>query len=238
MATIPVDFKLATGTFVQRLNRFMVLARVGGENIYAHLPNSGRLTTTLYPGVKLYLRRHGSEHGRKSAYSVFAAQHNDDLTVIVDSQFSNRLFREAVERNLLDEISGHRIVSENVRVGCSRVRLDFLLEGEDGSFYAEVKSVTHVVGGVALFPDAITLRGRRQILQLISLLRSSLRAGIVFSVQRPDAILVKPNFDVDPGFASLLRVAVNNGLKILVLKAVFQPPESIRLKPNDPPFSF
>lgn len=214
----------------------MLIAKIDGEDFCVHLPNSGRLATTLYPGTKLYLRRRRGRRPHRIIYSAFAAQ-NGDITVIVDSHFSNKLFKEAVGRGLFDELVGYRVVKENVLLRELRIRPDFLLKRGDEAFYAEVKSVTHVVGGVALFPDAPTARGGRQILQLTSLLKGGSGAGLVFSVQRPDAVLVKPNSNVDPSFADLLWDAVKNGLKVLTLRAIFEPPDRIRLKPNDPPFS-
>jgi sugar fermentation stimulation protein A len=214
----------------------MLLVDVDGENVYAHLPNSGRLTTALHPGARLYLRRCLNRGFRKSIYSAFASEY-DGVRVIVDAQFSNHLARETVERDLFNELADYRVVKENVKPEDSNVRLDFLLEGSSGRFYLEVKSVTHVVEGVALFPDAPTSRGRRHILELSSLMKNGFNAGMIFSIQRPDAVAVKPNADVDPEFANLLRAAVDSGLKIFSFMAVFEPPKTIRLKPNEPVFS-
>jgi len=237
MVCIHINFDLSHGLFIRRLNRFMALVDVGGENVYAHLPNSGRLTTALYPGARLYLRRCLSRGFRKSIYSAFASEYDDGVRVIVDAQFSNHLARETIERDLFNELADYRVVKENVKLEDSNVRLDFLLKSSSGRFYLEVKSVTHVVEGVALFPDAPTSRGRRHILELSSLMKNGFNAGMIFSVQRPDAVAVKPNANVDPEFADLLRAAVNNGLKIFSFTAVFEPPKTIRLKPNEPVFS-
>ncbi|MEM1550530.1 MAG: DNA/RNA nuclease SfsA, partial [Candidatus Bathyarchaeia archaeon] len=202
MLLIPINFELIQGKFIRRLNRFMALAEVEGKQIHAHLPNSGRLATTLHPGVKLYLRRVKSTSSRKSAYSILAANHNNNIPVIVDAQFSNYLVRGAIEEELINGLVGYRIIRENIRPGDSNVRLDFLLVDDGNSLYLEVKSVTHVVDGFALFPDAPTLRGKRQLLEMLKLLKDGFEAGLMFSVQRPDATYIKPNCDVDPGFAN------------------------------------
>lgn len=238
MPLISVDFKPIIGAFIRRINRFMVLAEVRGEHVLAHLPNSGRLITTLYQGAKLYLRRFNGAHSRKSAYSVFAASYNNDITIIVDAHFSNKLAREVIDRGLMGELLGYRIVRENVKLVGSKARLDFLLRGHNEEFYLEVKSVTHAISGVALFPDAPTLRGRRQLIELNNILRSGSKAGLLFSVQRPDAFQVKPNYEADPKFASLLKASMENGLRILTLKSIFIPGEGVFLQPYEPPFSF
>lgn len=89
--------------------------------------------------------------------------------------------------------------------------------------------------GVALFPDAPTLRGRPHLRQLIRLLTLGFGAGIIFSVQRPDAYVIKPNCSVNPDFAALLREAASGGMKIFTLKSIFQPPKTIKIEPNEPP---
>ncbi|MEM2092525.1 MAG: DNA/RNA nuclease SfsA, partial [Candidatus Bathyarchaeia archaeon] len=157
--SITVDFDLVPGRLVQRLNRFMALAEVNGGEVYAHLPNSGRLLTAFYPGDSAYLKRCGSCLGRKSIYSVFAVQHGG-IMIIVDAQFSNLLARRVIELGLLSGLDGYIVAKENFRVGEGiGSRLDFILERSSNKFFVEVKSVTHVVDGIALFPDAPTLRG-------------------------------------------------------------------------------
>jgi len=113
-----------------------------------------------------------------------------------------------------------------------------MLERDSNRFYIEVKSVTHVVDNVALFPEAPTHRGRKHILQLTSLLRRGFRAGLIFSVQRPDAVIMKPNIEIDPEFSNLLKEAFRGGLRIFTLKSTFKPPETIKIESNEPPFAF
>ena len=232
-----IDFNPILGKVIQRLNRFMILVEVDDEKALAHLANSGRLQMALSPGDPAYLRKHGKNLLRKSAYSVFAVRH-EDIPVIVDSKFSNTLARKAVEQELFSTLTEYHVVKENFKVGDSRTRLDLMLEGKSGKFYIEVKSVTHVIDGIALFPDAPTARGRKHLMQLCLLSKSGLKAGILFSVQRPDATVLKPNAKIDPQFSELLKGAVEDGVKVFTLKSIFKPPKIIRLKANEPSFSF
>lgn len=235
-SSVTIDFDLVPGRLVKRLNRFMALAEVDCGEVHAHLPNSGRLSTAFYPGDSAYLRRHESRLRRKSAYSVFAVQH-DGIAIIVDAQFSNLLARRAIERGLLSGLDGYVIAKENFKVSSGvGSKLDFMLERGSSRFFIEVKSVTHAVDGIALFPDAPTMRGRLHLRQLMRLLTLGFGAGIIFSVQRPDANLVKPNEGVDPEFAALLREAMFRGMKVFTLKSAFQPPKTVKLEPNEPRF--
>lgn len=234
--SIILGFDLLTGKFLRRLNKFMVLASIDHEEVYAHLPNSGRLTTVLYAGETAYFRRRKARAGVKSTYSMFAVQRGA-ISIIVDAQFSNFLAETAIKAGLIHDLTGYRIVKKNFKPDKhSRVRLDFAAEKGSEVFYIEVKCVTHTIDSVALFPDAPTYRGRQHITELIMLLKRGFKSGLIFSVQRPDALIVKPNFEVDPGFAALLERAVLNGLKVFTIKSTFKPPKTIILESGEVQF--
>ena len=96
-------------------------------------------------------------------------------------------------------------------------RLDFVLEVEGKLLFLEVKSVTWVEDGVALFPDGVTSRGRRHLEHLRELVRQGHQAWNVFVVQRQDARLLRPAAAVDPAYARELAAAAAQGVNILVL---------------------
>ena len=77
----------------------------------------------------------------------------------------------------------------------------------------EVKSVTLVWDGLALFPDVPTLSGRRHLEELIKAKEEGHRAAVVFVIQRPDALAFSPNDEADPAFGDTLRRAVAMGVK-------------------------
>lgn len=236
--TVGLDFNPVKGRFLQRINRFKVLVEIDGEEFYAHLPNSGRLITALRYGARAYLKRVEDGFSGKNPYRLFAVQPGG-IPIIVDAHFSNIIAKIAVEHDLIDDLAGYRVYKENFRldehVG---TRLDLMLKRGLDKFYVEVKSVTHVVNGAALFPDAPTLRGRRHVKRLTELARCGFKCGIIFSVQRPDAIIMKPNAEIDRQFAELLREAVDKGIKIFTLNSTFQPPRNVRIEPNKPIFIF
>lgn len=234
---IKIPFNPVQGTFLQRLNRFMTLVEVevNHERASAHLTNSGRLSTVLSPEATAYLRKQSAHPKRRSSFDLFAVGHSG-ITTIVDAQFSNLLAKKAFEQELFEELKGYHVEKENLKV--NGTRLDLMLEKNSNKFFVEVKSVTHVINGVALFPDAPTIRGRKHIQQLTTMSERGYRAGILFSVQRPDAKKLKPNYEMDPKLAKLLRETIRKDVKILTLKSVFTPPNIIELKSNTPIFTF
>jgi sugar fermentation stimulation protein A len=80
--------------------------------------------------------------------------------------------------------------------------------------YIETKSVTLVVDGVGLFPDAPTERGRRHVLELAEAVESGHRTAVIFVVQRPDAKEFSPHYTADPAFGDALRAAVSRGVEV------------------------
>ena len=102
-----------------------------------------------------------------------------------------------------------------------RSRFDFLLEREDGrGMFVEVKAVSLVEGGVALFPDAPTVRGARHLRELADLARAGEGAAVLFILQRDDAREVRPHAKTDPDFAEALATARSQG--VIVRAAAFR----------------
>ena len=72
-----------------------------------------------------------------------------------------------------------------------------------------------VEDGVALFPDAPTVRGARHVRELAACVRRGGRAAIVFVVQRDDAGAMRPHIGNDPEFAAALGEATRAGVRVL-----------------------
>ncbi|MFH1929829.1 MAG: DNA/RNA nuclease SfsA [Chloroflexota bacterium] len=158
---------LLEATFVARDNRFRATVELNGEYVWAHLANSGRLTELLTPGRRLFLRP-ATAQGRRTAYDLVLVD-LDGVLVSVDARVPNSLVEEALREGNLASFDGYETIRREVRWGGSR--LDFVLEDQSRRCLIEAKSVTLVKRGVALFPDAPTIRGRRHVEELRRLLR-------------------------------------------------------------------
>jgi sugar fermentation stimulation protein A len=205
-----LDFEkpLKTGCFLARLNRFLGLVEVGGESLGCFIPNPGRLRDLLKAGAKVYLSERISEN-RKTRYDLILVE-LDETLVSIDSRIPNRIIGEAVDSGLIPEFKGLRIEEREPFIQGSR--LDFLLQGDAQHLLLEVKSCTLVEEGVALFPDAPTSRGERHMKVLSNALGIG-RAAALFLVQRDDASVFRPNWEVDPSFSDALRTAVERGVE-------------------------
>jgi len=208
---LKIEGPLKEARLIQRISRFSALVSLEGRLELVHVPNSGRLDELLTPGRGVLLRKAGTTF-RKTGYDLLMVALPNGL-VAVDARIPNLLVREALRKGGIPEFRGYRLIREEVRWDGSRV--DFLLEGEGERLLLEVKSVTLVREGVALFPDAPTLRGTRHILDLIQAKMSGQGAGVVFVVQREDAHSFSPNFSTDPAFSEALLEAAVAGVKVL-----------------------
>jgi len=202
---------LVEGRFVVRDNRFRVTVEVGGREIGAHLPNSGRLGELLLPGRRMLLvERPGS--GRKTGYDLSLVEVNRQW-VSVDARLPNALVRDALRAGRLTPLAGYSTVRREVSFG--RSRFDFLLEAPGRPpCLLEVKSVTLLVKGLACFPDAVTVRGRRHVEELAGAVAAGYRAAVVFVVQRGDAQGFRPHDESAPAFGRALRAAARQGVEL------------------------
>ena len=212
--------KLVEGRFATRDNRFRVTAEVAGREVWAHLPNSGRLGELLVPERRVILVERAAA-GRKTGYDLSLVEH-EGRWVSVDARLPNDLVEEALLVGRLDPLAGYPALRREVTR--DRSRFDFLLEGSGRPpCLVEVKSITLVVDGLGCFPDAVTLRGRRHVNELAEAVGAGYRAAVVFVVQRDDAVGVRPHDESDPEFGQALRAAAAKGVEIYAYACRVEP---------------
>ena len=202
--------KLVEGRFMRRLNRFAALVDVDGVETLAHVANSGRMRELLVEGYRVLLKSVAGDH-RKTAFDLVLVDLGHALAS-VDARLPNLLVYEALEQARLAPFAGYGRILREVTYGESR--LDLALEGLAGTCYIETKSVTLVVDGVGLFPDAPTIRGTKHMGSLSKAVAAGHRAAAVFVVQRDDAQALAPNDKADPEFGVALRQAVSRGVEV------------------------
>ena len=202
--------QLVEGRFVRRLNRFAALVDVDRKEYLAHVPNSGRMHELLVPGYRVLLAPAPASASRKTAYDLALVDTGDALSS-ADARLPNKLLAEAIAEDRLPQFAGYPIVRPEKVFGESR--LDFLLEGPDGSCYVESKSVTLVEDGVGLFPDAPTVRGVKHLHSLMAAREAGHEAGVLFVIQRAVAVAFAPHDLADPLLGTTLREAIAAGVK-------------------------
>lgn len=209
---------------VSRPNRFVALCRLGRRTVPAHVPDRGRCLDLLVPGQPLILvaapEPPGQAAPRRTGYTALLARARTPPSpwVCLDPAGAPRLVEAALEAGLLGPLRPRRVTRREVALGSSRI--DLLL---DGDLLCEVKSVGAARGGVALFPDAPTLRGVRHLELLARRARRGGRSAVVFCAQRADARAIAADETIDPAFARALRRARAAGVRVAGLACAAEP---------------
>jgi sugar fermentation stimulation protein A len=185
--------------FLERPNRFLVLAEHRGRVLRTHCANPGRMAEILVPGRTLILERRPATSEGSLPYALAAARYHGAV-IPLRSSWANLLAERLIIPALYPELIELR---REVRLE-SGSRLDFLLSLPGGPLYLEVKSCTLVEEGVAMFPDARTERGLRHLAELERLAGAGSRCGVLFVVMSPRARLFVPDIHTDPELSAAL----------------------------------
>lgn len=133
----------------------------------------------------------------------------------VNTSVPNKLVAHSIITGQIPELSGYEKLYREVKCGLNS-RLDLMLEKASGQrCFIEVKNCTLVTDEVAYFPDAVTARGLKHLVELQQQVREGNRAVIFFLIQRMDAKAFSPADHIDPAYGKELRTAVRNGVEIL-----------------------
>lgn len=192
--------RLRRARFVGRPNRFLILGRLrSGELIEAFLPNPGRMDEMLFPDTELTVVRSTPSATRRTEWTCVGLEREGE-PILLDTHRTNAVARHLIETRRIPSLKGWRIAGAEVTVGHSR--FDFLLERGRQRLWLEVKSCTLFGNGSAMFPDAVTERGRRHLEELAHLRQSgAARPVVLFVVHslRPRWFL--PDYHTDLAFS-------------------------------------
>ena len=185
-----------------------------GEVVTAHCPNSGSMQTCSQPGRPVYLSYHDNPK-RKLKYTWEIIAMPTSL-VGINTQIPNRLIDTSIKTGRVKELYDYDHSTREVKTS-SGSRLDILLsKGDTDRCYVEIKNCTLVEDGTAFFPDAVTQRGRKHLIELQNLTAAGHRCVMFFLIQRMDAEIFKPADHIDPAYGRELRHAAEHGVEILV----------------------
>ncbi len=168
----------AGGIFVRRLNRFLGQVKLNGRIEYVHIHDPGRINY-LVPGSKVLLKEMSGD--RKTNYDLIGVIVNEEII------FTNSRYHNLIAERLLEEgipFKPKRIEKE-IPIGESRI--DFLVDGVP----FEVKGCTLLEGSTALFPDSITERGTRHLLEI-----ANHHGILLFLVFRPARCFAPNKLDI------------------------------------------
>jgi sugar fermentation stimulation protein A len=210
------------GTLIGRYKRFLADVRLDdGRTITATCPNTGSMMGLTAPGSIVWLSESASPT-RKYAFTwemVEADLGHGPTLVGINTQHPNKLVAEAMTARRIRSLAGYAGLRREVRYG-ENSRIDLLLEcATKGLCYVEIKNV-HLSRrhGLAEFPDSVTARGAKHLVELTRMVRAGHRAMMVFLIQRNDAKKLALARDVDATYAAAFDAAIAAGVEAIALR--------------------
>lgn len=214
---------------LRRYKRFLADVELSnGEMVTVHTPNTGSMLGVAAPGMRVWLRDTQST-SRKYRYSWEISEPQAQVYVGVHTGLVNALVAEAINNGTIRELQGYTRIAQEVRYGDENSRIDLLLMEGERRCYVEIKNVTaRDARALALFPDAVSLRGQKHLRELRRVVESGQRAVMFYCIQRADVEGFRPADEIDAEYGHLLRSVQAAGVEILAYKAEVTP-EAIRL---------
>jgi len=214
---------LQEGVLLRRYKRFLADVELpGGDVITVHCPNTGAMTGCAEPGSPVWLSFHDAKT-RKYPYTWELVATGEGMACI-HSGLANAVVREALEAGLVPGFDGYPEITPEVKYG-EGSRIDLLLGGAKGRVFVEVKSVTLCrEGGLGVFPDAVSDRGRRHLEELARIAgEARTRAVLLFCVLHTGVSHVSVAGDIDPRYRAALLQAQAAGVEVLAWGARVEP---------------
>ncbi len=208
-------------TLKRRYKRFLAdVVLADGTETTVHVANPGAMLGLMEPGSRVWLSKSDNPN-RKLGYSwelVEVDFGRGPELVGVNTAHPNRIVAEAIAAGRVRELSGYARLRREVRYGKAS-RVDFLLE-DDGRppCFVEVKNV-HMMRepGRAEFPDSVTARGTKHLVELSAEVGRGARAVMVFLVQIGSAEGVALARDIDPRYGAAFDQARIAGVETIAL---------------------
>ncbi len=209
--------KLYKGKLIKRYKRFLAdIVLENGEEITAHVPNSGAMTSCIEPDCDVWVSFHDNPK-RKLKYTLELTK-MEDILICTNTGVANKIAIEAINNNTIKELQGYSSLKPEQKYG-KNSRIDILLEDEDKKCYVEIKSVSLKLENTLAFPDAVTTRGAKHLEELISMIKEGHRAVMLYIIQRTDSLPFEIAKQIDKKYYEGFIKAQQEGVEILVYQS-------------------
>lgn len=226
--------KIRKALFLDRPNRFIAHVLLEEKIQTVHVKNTGRCKELLVPDATVYLEE-SDNPARKTKYDLIAVEKvvTDENTasqktilINMDSQAPNKVAAEWIRENKT-YFPKLTLFKSEFTLGDSRFDFYAEYEDNDGQHHKsliEVKGCTLEKNGVALFPDAPTLRGLKHVRELSTFSKSGdYECIVLIIVQMKGCKYFTPNREIHPDFADALKEAKGSGVKIIAVECEVTP---------------
>ena len=217
---------LIKGTLIKRYKRFLTDVKLkSGEVVTAHCANPGSMLGLTEPGFEVWISP-ATNPERKLRYT-WELVHDGQALVGINTAHPNGLVAAAIEAGTITELQGYESQRREVKYG-KNSRIDILLEGSRPACYVEVKNV-HLSreAGSAEFPDSVTARGAKHLVEMSDMVAAGHRAVMVYLIQRDDCDHLSIAADIDPKYDEGLTEAQASGVEAIAYSCKLSPNEIV-----------
>ncbi len=210
------DPPLSSGRLIRRYKRFLAdIETDSGEQITIHCPNTGSMRNCAEPGSRVWFSDSNNPK-RKYRFTWELVETREGVRACINTGQANRLVEEAINADVIPGLQGYRQLKREVRYG-ENSRIDILLSDDDKPpCYIEVKSVTlEEAPGDGYFPDAVSVRAKKHLHELMQVSADGARAVLFFCVQHSGIETVSPADHIDPTYGKLLKEAAAAGVEVM-----------------------
>ena len=207
---------LIKGNLIKRYKLFFVDVKINKEVVTAHCPNTGSMKGLLDEGNEVYLLQNDNPK-RKLKYGLEIIKAKNKL-VGVNTHLANKIVNHGLTNNLINELKNNDSIKQEVFFN-KETRFDFLLQKNKQKIFVEVKNVTLFRDKkTAEFPDAITSRGSKHLLELIDAIKKGYKAYLIYLVQIQNMEYFKIAKDIDIEYNKNYLIAKKAGVNFLAYR--------------------
>ncbi|MFG1465517.1 DNA/RNA nuclease SfsA [Xanthobacter sp. DSM 24535] len=210
---------LEPATLVRRYKRFLAdVVLADGTETIVHVANSGAMSGLATPGARIWLSRSPVPTRKLPlSWEMVEADFGAGLELVgVNTMHPNALVADAVRAGAIPELAGYDSLRREVPYGLNS-RIDLLLESAGRPpCFVEVKNV-HLMRRphFSEFPDCVTARGTKHLVELAAQARDGARAVMVYLCQIGSAQSVALARDIDPAYGAAFDLARAAGVEAL-----------------------
>jgi len=210
---------LIKGKLIKRYKRFFVDIKVNNSIITAHCPNTGSMMGLLNEGNDVWVTKNNNPD-RKLKFTLEMIKVNKKL-VGVNTHRANRIVEHGLRKKLFKEFKLIKKIIPEFKYS-NDTRFDFLCDKN----IIEVKNVTLLRNeNVAEFPDAVTSRGSKHLINLIDSVKKNYKPYVLFLTQIQGINNFRIAKDIDNSYYQNYLIAKKAGVKFLAYRCTLNSKE-------------
>ena len=203
---------LIKGKLIKRYKRFFVDIKVNNSVLTAHCPNTGSMMGILDKGNDVWVTKN-NDPKRKLKFTLEMIKANKKL-IGVNTHRANRIVEHALKNKLIKEFKLVKNITPEFKYS-QDTRFDFLCDKN----IIEVKNVTLIRNkDLAEFPDAITTRGTKHLINLINSIEKNYKPYVLFLTQIQGISNFRIAKDIDDNYYRNYKMAKKAGVKFLAYR--------------------